>query len=180
MFCFQSSTANIQLPQIEHPHLIIRLNVLRDNSSVAVTSWLTAITGKPGFSSGKHYWEVSLCSPNTEPKQSWWLGVTQVSLVIPQEQIPPNAGKECWFLSSSSETPGQLHLIMEDTRVSVSVSSKPSTVGVHLDYDAGELSFYDVENEAFIGSLTAKFTGEVFPLFNPGAGDKSPMKILQK
>lgn len=143
------------------------------------TTWLTAITGKPGFSSGIHYWEVSLFAPNTEPKQSWWLGVTQ-QVSLPLEPAPPTAGTDCWFLSSSSQTPEQLHFIMEDTKVSVPVSSKPGTVGVYLDYGAGELTFYDVEKEAVIGSLTTKFKGEVFPLFNPGTGDKSPMKILQR
>ncbi len=51
---------------------------------------------------------------------------------------------------------------------------------MYLNYDSGELSFYDVEHKSLIGSFSAKFTGEVFPFFNPGKGDKTPMVIIQK
>lgn len=152
---------------------------MRDRGSSEDNTWLTAITGKPGFSSGKHYWEVSLFAPKIEPKQSWWLGVAHqdsIPLVPTSSPVGPNF----WFLSSSNETPNQLHLITKDSEASVPVSSRPQSVGVFLDYEAGKLTFYDVEKQTFIGSLTAKFKGEMFPLFNPGAGDKSPMTILER
>lgn len=40
--------------------------------------------------------------------------------------------------------------------------------------------FFDVEKKTEIASMKIKFTGEVFPLFNPGIKDISPMMILHK
>ncbi|KAF3837024.1 hypothetical protein F7725_004488 [Dissostichus mawsoni] len=56
----------------------------------------------------------------------------------------------------------------------------PQTLGVFLDIEQGELSFYNVEEKSLICSLTAAFTGPLFPLFNPGKGDVAPMVVLQR
>ncbi|KAM9425734.1 erythroid membrane-associated protein-like, partial [Pholidichthys leucotaenia] len=138
---------------------------------------LTAIRGTPGFSSGKHYWEVSLAKQSTAIKQSWWLGVTSKSL---QElKITPNTSNGFWFLSSSPKRPDHLEFSTE-SKALLFVRSRPKTVGVFLDYDKGELSFYNVEESSLIVSFIVTFTGQVFPFFNPGKGDEAPVEILHK
>uniref|UniRef100_A0A672GKR2 Ig-like domain-containing protein n=1 Tax=Salarias fasciatus TaxID=181472 RepID=A0A672GKR2_SALFA len=141
---------------------------------------VTAVKGTPGFSSGQHYWEVSLKHPNLpDPKRSWWLGVTSASEIPHEADFSPNTSNGFWFLSSSRDVENKLQISTEP-QFSLPVHDRPCTVGVYLNRDSGELSFYNVEKKCLIGSLTAAFTGEVFPLFNPGKGDPSVMEILTR
>uniref|UniRef100_A0A3B3BSF7 Butyrophilin subfamily 1 member A1-like n=1 Tax=Oryzias melastigma TaxID=30732 RepID=A0A3B3BSF7_ORYME len=174
----------LQLRSNTNEFLLVRECRLRDKPGITFpdgerVTCITAIKGTPGFSHGKHYWEVSLKSPNIPVKLSWWIGVTS-SPEIPQKvDFSPNASNGFWFLSSSPEDEGHLQFSTVP-QVCVPVHSRPQTVGVYLDYEKGELSFYDVYRKSFIGSLMAEFKGEVFPLFNPGKGDIALMRILQR
>lgn len=173
---------NVTLETTENPYLRVKDRILRDAhvdfpDGPKVTC-LTAIKGTPGFSSGQHYWEVSLGKPEVGLKQSWWVGVTSAT-VFPQEfDFSPTAPNSFWFLSSSPDRADHLQFSTEP-KVLLPVCDRPQTLGVFLDYDSGELSFYNVEHNSLIGSFTATFTGEVFPIFNPGKGDKAAMEILQ-
>ncbi|XP_036072821.1 butyrophilin-like protein 3 [Oryzias melastigma] len=184
--CLLRDKQGITFPDGENTNefLLVRECLLRDKAGITFpdgdrVTCITAIKGTPGFSHGKYYWEVSLKKPNVPVKLSWWIGVTS-SPEIPQKvDFSPNASNGFWFLSSSPEDEGHLQFSTVP-QVCVPVHSRPQTVGVYLDYEKGELSFYDVDRKSFIGSLTAEFEGQVFPLFNPGKGDKSPMMILQR
>lgn len=139
---------------------------------------LTAVKGTSGFSSGQHYWEVSVGKESVGLKLSWWVGVTSATIYLDNWNIPPTASNGFWFLSSSRDRPESFQFSTEPN-VLLPVSSRPQTVGVFLDYDNGELSFYNVEDKRLIGTLQASFKGEVFPFFNPGKGDAAPMEVLQ-
>ncbi|XP_041821058.1 butyrophilin-like protein 3 isoform X2 [Chelmon rostratus] len=173
---------NVKLEDAGNPYLAIKDHKIRDANCTfpdgQQVTCLTAIKGTPGFSSGQHYWEVSMGNIQIGLKQSWWAGVTSAAVIPPKSDLTPTASNGFWFLSSSSDRADRFQFSTEP-RVSLPVRSRPQTVGVHLNYDSGELSFYDVEDKSLIGSLTATFTGEVFPFFNPGKGDKAPMGILQ-
>ncbi|KAM3590104.1 uncharacterized protein V6R79_003910 [Siganus canaliculatus] len=142
---------------------------------------LTAIKGNPGFSSGKHYWEVSLGKPNIGLKKSWWLGVTSRTEIPLDKDFIPTASEGFWFLSSSPDKADILQFNGEP-KVFLHMPSpcRPQTVGVLLNYNDGALSFFNVEGDTpgLIFSIRVKFKGEVFPFFNPGKGDTSPMAIL--
>ncbi|XP_035531724.1 butyrophilin-like protein 3 [Morone saxatilis] len=175
---------NVKLAKTVNDYLKIKDCMLRDvplkdfPDGKKVTC-LTAIKGTPSFSSGQHYWEVSLGNASIRPKESWWLGVTSATAFPEKSDFTPTASNGFWFLSSSPDSADHFQFSTEP-KVLLPVSSRPLTVGVYLDYDRGELSFYNVEQERLIGSLTAKFTGEVFPLFNPGKNDKGPMTLIQR
>ncbi|XP_034757291.1 butyrophilin subfamily 1 member A1-like [Etheostoma cragini] len=167
-----------------NPCLKIKGGILRDAPVVFPdgdkVTCLTAIKGTPGFSSGQHYWEVSLGKDDTNVglKMSWWVGVTTAA-VLPQESgFSPNTSNGFWFLSSSPDSP-ETFWFSTEAKVLLPVRSRPQTLGVYLNYDAGELSFYNVNDESLIGTFSAEFTGEVFPFFNPGKGDRGTMEILQ-
>ncbi|XP_008289060.1 butyrophilin subfamily 2 member A2-like [Stegastes partitus] len=176
---------NIKLDEPKHKFLTVKGTMLRDTKcddfpdGPSVTC-LTAIKGTPGFSGGQHYWEVSLGpldNPAVGLKQSWWVGVTSRPEIL-QESVSPNTSNGFWFLSSS---PDSADVFQFSTKPRVFIGCpRPQKVGVFLDYDGGELSFYNVNDETLIGSFKVKFTGEVFPFFNPGKGDAAPMEILHK
>lgn len=172
---------NVTLDKVENNYLKIKDgHILRDaGSTFPQVTCLTAIKGTPGFSSGEHYWEVSLSKPNAGVKQSWWVGVTSKAVIPQRPDFTPTTSNGFWFLSSS---PGGANTLQFSTQpqVVLHVCPRPQTVGVYLNYDKGELSFYNVKDKRLIGSLKATFEHEVFPVFNPGTGDLAPMEILQR
>ncbi|XP_070403685.1 butyrophilin subfamily 2 member A2 isoform X1 [Nothobranchius furzeri] len=173
---------NVELMDTKNPHLTIRGSRVRDakvfpDGDTRVTC-LTAIRGTCGFSTGQHYWEVSLKDNHCEPKQSWWIGVTNRPEIPQDSSLSPNISNGFWFLSSSG--PGDTIQYSTEPETSLHVQSRPETVGVYLDFDTEELSFYNVEEKQLIISLAVKFKGEIFPFFNPGRGDTSVMEIIQK
>ncbi|MEQ2315776.1 hypothetical protein AMECASPLE_025867 [Ameca splendens] len=174
---------NVELEDKHSQLVLIRGSKLRDAcvkfpDGDRVTC-LTAVRGKPGFSSGQHYWEVSLARENVDIKKSWWVGVTDRQEIPNDESLPPTIKNGFWFLSAC---PNQEHTVQFSTELKtiIYVQSKPKKLGVYLDFDNKELSFYNVEGKCLIGSLAAKFTGELFPLFNPGKGDESSMEVLHR
>ncbi|XP_032438066.1 butyrophilin subfamily 3 member A3-like isoform X2 [Xiphophorus hellerii] len=176
---------NVQLVDTGNPLITIQGSILRENINAKFpdgdrVTCLTVVRGSPGFSSGRHYWEVSLETANIDLlKTSWWIGVTDKHEIPHDDSFPPTKKNGFWFLSSCPKQEDTLHFNTEPETF-IHVQSKPKTVGVYLDFDNRELSFYNVEEKCWIGSLAAKFTGEVFPLFNPGKGDPGTMKILPR
>lgn len=173
---------NVNFVDTKNQFVKIKDSILRDSTTISdgdSVTCLTAVRGTPGFSSGKHYWEVSLTSPPLDPKKSWWIGVTNKPEIPQDASFSPNTSNGFWFLSSS---PNREEMVQFSTEpeVVIPIQSRPKSIGVFLDYDSGELSFYSVEDGRLIGSLAATFTGEVFPVFNPGKGDQATMKLLQK
>uniref|UniRef100_A0A4W5Q832 B30.2/SPRY domain-containing protein n=1 Tax=Hucho hucho TaxID=62062 RepID=A0A4W5Q832_9TELE len=135
------------------------------------------ILGTPGFTSGSRaYWEVGLNDVNVGVKESWWVGLASGS-VKNQGDVPATPSNGFWFLSSDKEKGLWLNMT---PNILLPTNPRPETLGVYLDYDAGVLSFINVKDKKRIVTVEAMFTGVVFPLFNPGKGDKAPMSILDR
>ncbi|XP_017166082.1 butyrophilin subfamily 2 member A2-like [Poecilia reticulata] len=176
---------NVQLVDTGNQLIKMKDSILRENADAEFpdgdrVTCLTAVRGSPGFSSGRHYWEVCLTNATADLlKKSWWIGVTDKHKIPHDESLSPSSKNGFWFLSSCPNQEDTLQFSTEPETF-IYVQSKPKTVGVYLDFDNRELSFYNVEEKCLIGSLAAKFTGELFPLFNPGKGDQGTMKLLQR
>ncbi|XP_070294732.1 butyrophilin subfamily 1 member A1 isoform X6 [Salvelinus sp. IW2-2015] len=133
------------------------------------------ILGTHGFTSGSSaYWEVGLHKEQVGVKESWWVGLASGS-VKRQGDVPATPSNGFWFLSSGKEKGLRLNMT---PNILLPANPRPQTLGVYLDYDQGVLSFINVKDNKLIVTVGAMFTGEVFPLFNPGKGDKAPMTIL--
>lgn len=124
------------------------------------------VLGSEGFSSGKHSWEVEV---GDHPR--WTLGVAQESVdrkgeifITPAYGIWPLHQRNGEFKEAGGET-----LILK---------RRPQRIGVQLDYDKGELSFYDSKDMTHIYTFKHKFTERIFPFFSVGAaGDAKTSEL---
>ncbi|KAM9426739.1 uncharacterized protein KZ484_022061 [Pholidichthys leucotaenia] len=116
--------------------------------------WWCAV-GRQSYSSGRRYWEVEVGD------RDWRLGVAKVS-----------AGRRGFRLLNTGS--GYLTLRLErgmDLKaLTTPATALPSTpvprkVGVYLDYERGQLSFYDVERRSHLYTYNEKFTEELYPVF---------------
>ncbi|KAF6736770.1 E3 ubiquitin-protein ligase TRIM39 [Oryzias melastigma] len=116
--------------------------------------WWCAV-GREGYASGRHYWEVEV------GERDWRLGVVKASAVR-QGFRPLNA--ETGYLTLRLERGSDLKaLTVPPTLLPKHLA--PRKVGVYLDYEEGQLSFYDVEKRSHLFTYNESFSEELFPLF---------------
>ncbi|KAI1888641.1 hypothetical protein AGOR_G00187240 [Albula goreensis] len=117
------------------------------------------ILGKEGFSSGRFYYEVQVGE-----KTKWDLGVAKES-INRKGRITPNPGNGYWtvWLRNGTE-----YRAIASPSVLLPLREKPRTVGVYVDYEGGQVSFYNVEARSHIYSFTGyTFTEKLYPFFSP-------------
>ncbi|XP_030271965.1 nuclear factor 7, brain-like [Sparus aurata] len=124
------------------------------------------VFGSEGFSSGKHSWEVEV---GDHP--SWTVGLAKESADRKGERFAsPKYGMWCLVHGDQKYTNGA----GETVRVKKSLQR----IRVQLDYDRGEVSFYDPEDMTHIYTHRDTFTEKLFPYFNIGnAGDAETAEI---
>ncbi|KAK1890322.1 Butyrophilin subfamily 2 member A2 [Dissostichus eleginoides] len=129
---------------------------------------LTAITGSPPLSSGRHYWEVSLGNLKVELKQSWWVGVTSTAS-IPQTRTslhPPPTG------SGSYLPPPPAYSSAQTLRCCCPPPGRrPSGCFWTLNRGSSPSITW---RKSLICSLTAAFTGRCSPCSTPGRATWHP------
>ncbi|XP_016115863.1 butyrophilin subfamily 1 member A1-like [Sinocyclocheilus grahami] len=132
-------------------------------------------SGAQRFTSGRHYWEVELALEHTAPKSFWLIGVVKHGHFTARDRsaLTPSAG--FWFLCSDGPHGFYTNT---DPSISFSLTPRPERLGVLFDYDEGLLSFYNVTESKHLLTISSRFSGSVVPLFNPGVGDLSPLRIL--
>ncbi|XP_049339476.1 E3 ubiquitin-protein ligase TRIM39 [Astyanax mexicanus] len=115
------------------------------------------VLGWQGFSTGRHYWEVELANSGY-----WRLGVTTATSKR-HGRAPMSPCQGFWVLWKSTrqfyactkpETPLPLSLV-------------PKRVGVYLDIEEGQVSFYNAESRSHIYTFTGHFKEKLYPLFAP-------------
>lgn len=131
------------------------------------------VQGSESFHSGRVYWEVVLKVPNVPPKKSWLIGVAKASFTISDKKSHFTPSNGFWFLCSDPENG-----LRVNTEPEISLWLNTSEcIGVLLDLDKNELSFYNATDGVLLVKMRINFQGEVVPLFNPGIGDKAPLRI---
>ncbi|XP_043968060.1 zinc-binding protein A33-like isoform X2 [Gambusia affinis] len=112
------------------------------------------VFGSEGFSSGKHSWEVEV---GDHPV--WEIGLVKESVDRKGERYPsPKYGIWClWH--------GDGKYITGDGKT-VKVNKNLQRIRVQLDYDRGEVSFYDSEDKSHIYTHRDTFTEKLFAYFN--------------
>ncbi|NXO02799.1 TRIM7 ligase, partial [Rhinopomastus cyanomelas] len=110
-----------------------------------------------GFTSGRHYWEVEV-----GPADGWAFGVARESLRRKGlTQFSPEEG--IWALQQNG---GRYWAVTSPQRTPLSLDRRLHKVRVCLDYEGGEVAFYDAENLQHLFTFNVAFSERVFPLFS--------------
>ncbi|XP_016517352.1 butyrophilin-like protein 9 isoform X2 [Poecilia formosa] len=116
--------------------------------------WWCAV-GLHGLGSGRHYWEAEV------GECDWRLGVAKESALRKGfKSLNTNTGYMTLRLERGTEFKA---LTVPFTALPPGLI--PRKVGVYLDYDNGQLSFYDVDKHLHIYTYNETFTERLFPLF---------------
>ncbi|XP_046876182.1 E3 ubiquitin-protein ligase TRIM39-like [Hypomesus transpacificus] len=162
-----SASVDITLdPQTSHPWLLLSDDHKKVQESLTPAEvsfspqrfdiW-PCVLGWEGLSSGRHYWEVDLANNGY-----WRLGLTTASAKrLGRFQMVPAEGY--WALWRSTR---QFYACSKP-ETALPLSLVPRKMGVYLDYDEGQVSFYNVENRAHIYTFKDNFKEKLYPLFAP-------------
>ncbi|XP_068390793.1 E3 ubiquitin-protein ligase TRIM58 [Eschrichtius robustus] len=114
------------------------------------------ILGLQNFSSGRHYWEVVVGE-----RAEWGLGVCQDTVSRKGETTPsPENGVWAMWLLKGSE-----YMVLASPSVPLLHLEWPRCIGIFLDYEAGEISFYNITNGSYIYTFNHLFSGFLRPYF---------------
>uniref|UniRef100_A0A665VHJ5 Bloodthirsty-related gene family, member 12 n=1 Tax=Echeneis naucrates TaxID=173247 RepID=A0A665VHJ5_ECHNA len=115
------------------------------------------VLGREGLVSGRHYWEVDMSR-----KTAWTLGVARASARRKGEiKLNPEGGYWCLWLKN-----GEVKALAS-SRLPLMLSSQPSKVGIFLDYEGGQISFYDVKARQHLYTFSDSFNESLYPIFSP-------------
>ncbi|KAJ1068838.1 hypothetical protein K5549_018707, partial [Capra hircus] len=130
---------------------------------------IPCVLGQLYVSSGRYFWEVEV-----QDAHSWDLGVCRNNVArTGRVTMSPQNGfwvirlydGEYWGLTSPE--------------TSLTLKEKPCRVGVFLDYEAGDVSFYNMTDESHICTFSKQaFYGGLRPLFRLWSSDSGPLVIV--
>ncbi|XP_029440019.1 butyrophilin subfamily 1 member A1-like isoform X2 [Rhinatrema bivittatum] len=115
------------------------------------------VLGSEGFTWGRHYWEVEVGGGRL-----WQLGVCRES--VRRKGWITRSPEEGYWAMGLWYGGGYRALTSPETPLPLS-ESPPRAVGIFLDYEAGEVSFYDAENKSHLFTFSDPFSGPLLPYF---------------
>ncbi|XP_066543128.1 nuclear factor 7, ovary [Amia ocellicauda] len=117
-----------------------------------------AVVGAQGFTSGRHYWEVEVGE-----KTDWDLGVAGKSLDR-KGRFVPSPKQALWVFALING--GQIWALGPLPTV-LPLQQKPKRVGVYLDHQGGQVSFYDSEDMTHLFTFSDCFKETLYPYLSP-------------
>ncbi|EAW77282.1 hCG39321, isoform CRA_d [Homo sapiens] len=132
-----------------------------------------AVLGSRGFTSGKWYWEVEVAK-----KTKWTVGVVRES-IIRKGSCPLTPEQGFWLLRLRNQTDLKA---LDLPSFSLTLTNNLDKVGIYLDYEGGQLSFYNAKTMTHIYTFSNTFMEKLYPYFcpclNDGGENKEPLHIL--
>ncbi|KAM6222102.1 E3 ubiquitin-protein ligase TRIM17 [Rhynchocyon petersi] len=129
------------------------------------------MVGQTTFSEGRHYWEVGM---NLTGDALWALGVCRDN-ISRKERVTKSPENGFWVVQLSK---GNKYLPMLSAATPFTLMEPPSHLGIFLDYEAGDVSFYNVTNGSHLHTYSeATFSGPLLPFFCLGAPKSGQMVI---
>ncbi|XP_062859675.1 zinc-binding protein A33 [Trichomycterus rosablanca] len=162
-----SASVNVTLdPMTAHPWL----SVSDDHTSVQeglqeadvplstqrFDSW-PCVLGWQGYMKGRCYWEVNLVNNGY-----WRVGLTTAGSMR-QGRFPLKPSSGYWTLWKSTRQ----FYACTDPETTLPLTLVPKKMGIYIDYEEGQISFYNVENKSHIFTFTGQFSEKLYPLFAP-------------
>ncbi|XP_012879122.1 PREDICTED: putative tripartite motif-containing protein 75 [Dipodomys ordii] len=152
-------------PETAHPNLIVS----KDKKCVSFSKKKQQVSNSPRrfkantvvlgaleIGSGRHFWEVQVGD-----KAEWGIGVCKASMSPKAKQTSSPQG--CWRMllqNGGYEAPGAVPKPLIDV-----VARR---IGIFLDYELGELSFYNMPEKSHICTFRGTFTEPLMPYFYMG------------
>ncbi|XP_030609824.1 E3 ubiquitin-protein ligase TRIM39 isoform X2 [Archocentrus centrarchus] len=119
---------------------------------------VVCVMGREAISSGKHYWEVDVCG-----KTDWDLGVVRYS-VNRKGKIEYTPDNGFWFLSLRDKSK---YAFRSQPYTDVQMNLQPQKIGIFVDFENGQVSFYNVDAKIHIYTFTDIFSETIYPFFSP-------------
>ncbi|XP_072481641.1 E3 ubiquitin-protein ligase TRIM69 isoform X2 [Notamacropus eugenii] len=169
-------------PKTAHPNLVIsedRTSVwhgdikqmIPDNPQRFDSS--VAVLGSEGFTKGKWYWEVEVIR-----KTKWTVGVVRES-INRKGCCPLTPMDGFWLLRLRNHVELKA---LDVPSFSLVLKCSLSKVGIYLDYEGGQVSFYNAEEMSHIYTFSSTFTEKLLPYFcpclNDSGGNIEPLSII--
>ncbi|XP_062391157.1 uncharacterized protein LOC134079008 [Sardina pilchardus] len=128
-----------------------------------------SVLGSEGFNSGTHCWDVEV------GENTWWsVGVMAESLQRKGDFVNNSNMSGWWYVYYND---GEYYACAPSQPPTLlTVQQKLQRIRVQLDWDRGELSFSEPDNNTHLHTHTHTFAERVFPYFN--VGRESPIRIL--
>ncbi|KAG8444500.1 hypothetical protein GDO86_009603 [Hymenochirus boettgeri] len=132
----------------------------RRGSSPECFDYSSCVLATRGFSTGKHYWEVIVGT-----KTKWRIGVVKGTISRKGKMIrTPEAG--AWLIGLKE---GRIYEAFTTPSVCLPIISRPHKIGIFLDYEKGELTFYNADCPDELISLytfQTEFQGKLYPVLD--------------
>ncbi|XP_069044658.1 butyrophilin subfamily 1 member A1-like isoform X3 [Lepisosteus oculatus] len=125
------------------------------------------VLGMNVFTTGRHYWEVEVGE-----KTQWSVGVAEGSAKRSGKVII-RSERGFWALRLSDEK----FYAATNPDTLLPLSLKPRKLGVYLDYEGGQVSFYNVEARVHIYTFSDSFTEGLHPFFGTEKQCRKPLTI---
>ncbi|XP_041069357.1 zinc-binding protein A33-like [Carcharodon carcharias] len=110
-----------------------------------------------GLTSGIHYWEI-----NVSEGADWLLGVAAASVnrKVCAVTKPENG---YWTIGHRI---GENYRAYGNEKVTINLDINAKMIGIYLDYEKGQLSFYNAGDMSHIHTFNDKFTEKLYPYFS--------------
>ncbi|XP_006764420.1 PREDICTED: butyrophilin subfamily 1 member A1-like [Myotis davidii] len=121
-----------------------------------------SVLGQNCFTAGRHYWEAEVKVGTGGPGTRWALGVCSATV-----------RREGWFVESPEKNfwvvaykEGEIRVLTSQSEP-LSLRQCPHKIGVFLDWEAGDVSFYNMDDGSHMYSFTRiQFCGILRPYFS--------------
>ncbi|XP_077129975.1 nuclear factor 7, brain-like isoform X2 [Ranitomeya variabilis] len=169
-------------PSTSHPNLILSDGLTSvkygDNKLVLPDnpkrfSQCILVLGSQGFDSGRHYWEVEVGN-----KTAWDVGMASESSNR-KGKIKLNPKNGYWAIWLRN---GDAYKALESPSRTLILNAKPKRIGVYVDYEGGQISFYNADDMTAIYTFRATFTEKLYPYLSPFLHDSGrnsePLRVV--